>query len=97
MISKQVRTIKDWRRVYKGLEETAEAGKAKQEELGGEVSALRAELAQAREQLASKDYILTVKEADLANKDKELSVRAAELTRKQEELDWERGERAKAG
>lgn len=82
--------------MYKGLEKTAEAGRAKQEELVGKVSALRAELAQGREQLASKDYILTVKEADLANKEKELAVRAAKLTRKQEELNWKRGERAKA-
>lgn len=51
MISKQCRTIKDWRRVYKDMKDTAEAGKAKQEELGGEVTALRAELAQLQDQL----------------------------------------------
>lgn len=35
--------------MYKGLKDTVEAGKAKQEELGGEASALMAELAQVRE------------------------------------------------
>lgn len=80
----------------KSAEETAEAGKARQQELAEEVSALGAELSQAREQVASMDFLLTEKEVDVANKEKELAVRAAEITRKQEELDWERGERAKA-
>lgn len=51
MISKQVRNIQDWMRVYKDMKDTTEMGKARQEELGGEVTALKAELAQAQEQL----------------------------------------------
>lgn len=35
MVFKQVRRIKDWRRVYKGIKDTAGAEKEKQEELGG--------------------------------------------------------------
>lgn len=95
MISKQVRTIKDWRRVYKDMKDTAEIGKAKQEELGGEVTTLKVELAQVQEQLASKEYVMTVKEVDLANKENELAAQAAELVQKQEDLDWERNKRAK--
>lgn len=68
----------------KSAEETAEAGKARQQELAEEVSALGAELSQAREQVASMDFLLTEKEVDVANKEKELAVRAAEITRKQE-------------
>lgn len=106
MISKQCRMIKDWRRVYKDLEETADTCKKRQEELEGEVTslreeldevtALRAELAQVQDQLASKEYVLTMKEADVASKERELTVQNAELVRKQEELDRERGELAKA-
>lgn len=44
-------------------------------------------MSQAREQVASKDFILTEIEADLANKEKELAAWAMELTQKQEELD----------
>lgn len=87
MISKQYWTMKDWMRVYKDLEDTGMVGKAKQEVLSGEVTALRSELAQTQEQLASKEYILTVKEADLANKEKLLAAWTAELVRKQEKLD----------
>lgn len=80
VISKQARNIKDWIRMCKSTEENVEAGKARQQELAEEVSALGAELSQAWEQLASKDFILTEKEADLANKEKELAVRAAKIT-----------------
>lgn len=66
--------IKDWRRVYKHMKETNEMGKSKQEELGEEVAALKAELAQLLDQLASKEYVLTLNETDLANKEKELTV-----------------------
>lgn len=80
----------------KSTEEMAEAGKARHQGLAEEVAALGAELSQSREQVASKDFILTEKEADLANKENELAVRATEITRKHEELDWERKERPKA-
>lgn len=80
----------------KSAEETAEARKARQQEMAEEVAALGVELGQLREQLASKDFVLTEKETDIANKEKDLAVRATKITRKQEELDWERGERAKA-
>lgn len=80
----------------KSAEDTPESGKARQQELTEEVSALGVELSQAREQVASKDFILTEKEADLANKERELAIRAAEIAWKQEELNWERRERAKA-
>lgn len=92
--------------IYKDLEETADTCKKRQEELEGEVTslreeldevtALRAELAQVQDQLASKEYVLTMKEADVASKERELTVQNAELVRKQEELDRERGELAKA-
>lgn len=68
-----MRTIKYLRRVYKDMKDTAEMSKAKQEESGGEVTTLKAELAQAQEQLTRKEYVLIVKEADLANEEKELA------------------------
>lgn len=64
------------------MKDKAEANKANKEELGGEVTALKAELAQVQEQLACKEYVLIVKKGNLANKEKVLSVRAAELVRK---------------
>lgn len=73
------RTIKDWMRVYKDLEDTGIVGKAKQGVLSGEVTALRAELAQIQEQLASMEYVLMVEEADLANKENLLAARTAKL------------------
>lgn len=51
-----------------------------------EVSILGAELSQAREQVPSKDFILTEKEADLANKKKELAVRAVVITQSRKSL-----------
>lgn len=60
------------------------------------MAALGDDLSQAREQIASKDFILTEKEGDLANKERELAAWVAKIMRKQEELDWELGERAKA-
>lgn len=44
--------------MYKSLEETTEVGKARQQELAEEVATLGADLIQAREQIASKDFIL---------------------------------------
>lgn len=61
MISKQARHIKDWRKMCKSAEKTAEAGKAKQQEIEEEVAILGVELGQLREQLASKDFILIEK------------------------------------
>lgn len=55
------------------MKDTAEMGKGKQEESGGEIIALKAELAQAQEKLTSKEYILIMKEADLANEENELA------------------------
>lgn len=49
VISKQARHLKDWRWMCKILEETAEAGKTRQQELAEEVAALSADLTQARE------------------------------------------------
>lgn len=60
------------------------------------MAALGAELSQSREQVASKNFILTKKEVDLANKEKELAVRVAKITPKQEEFDWEHKEYTKA-
>lgn len=67
--------------MYKSLEKTADAGKVRQQELAKKVAALRADLTQAREQIVSKVFILTEKEADLANKKRELAARATEITR----------------
>lgn len=63
MISMRCRTIKDLRRVYKEMKDTVEVGKAKQEELGREVTALGVKLVQLQDLLASNEYVLTVKEA----------------------------------
>lgn len=49
IISKHCRIIKDWRCMYKDLKDIVDMGKTKQEELGGEVAALRAELAQVQD------------------------------------------------
>lgn len=78
------------------LEETAESGKARQQELAEEVASLSADVTQALKQVASQEFVLAEKELDLANKDKELASWAAEATRMQEELEWEREERGKA-
>lgn len=80
VISKQARNIKNWRHICKSVEETAETGKDRQQELAKEVAALGAKLSQTRDQLASKNFIVPEKEADLANKEKELTVQEAEIT-----------------
>lgn len=66
----------------KSAKKTTEAWKAKQQKLAEEVSALGVELSQAREQVATKDFLLTEKEMGVANKEKELAVRVAEITQK---------------
>lgn len=82
VISKQMQNIKEWRRMCKSTEETAEAEEARQQELAEEVSALGAKLSQAREQISSKGFVLIENETDLDNKERELVARVAEITRK---------------
>lgn len=79
------------------LEKTAYMGKKRQEELEseitslreelGEMTVLRAELAQVQDQLANKEYALTMKKDGVASKERELAVQNAKLVQKHEELD----------
>lgn len=80
VIPKQARHLKDWRRLCKSLEETAESGKTRQQELEGEMAALAGDWTQAHEQIASQEFVLAEKELDLANKENELASWAAEAT-----------------
>lgn len=96
VISKQARYLKDWKRMYKSLEDKAESGKVRQQELVAEVASLSADLTQARKQVASQEFVLTEKDVELAGKDKELAIWADEATRIQRELEWERVKRSKA-
>lgn len=80
----------------KSLEEMVDSGKTRQQELAKEVAALGADLTQAREQIASQEFILVEKDLNLTNKDNELAIWVVEITQKQQELDWESKERDKA-
>lgn len=93
VIAKQARFVKDWKRMCKSAEETAESRKIRQQELADEVEALTADLSQVREQLASQEYVLGEKDEELVAKDSELTSWAAEATQMQQEIEWEREEK----
>lgn len=67
-----------------------------QQELAKEMTAITADLTQAREHIVSQEFMLAEKNLGFANKDKELASWTTEATQIQREIEWEHEERGKA-